>query len=185
MIRQQGRRAFLLAALTLWSCGKAQVHAQSLNMSAELTQDAGWSVSPYGMRHFTGLRCPDRVGPLSRVKVLASAMDRIAGCIYVGDGGVNVVLRSHHPGDSAAAAQSFLKRYSQAGFKRIHPEGAPSAGVSFLMGADARGSHCETLWRFKDKKHDYTLWMAYRLPGQANAINDILNAFMDDLTNAR
>ncbi|WP_051242333.1 hypothetical protein [Stappia stellulata] len=129
------------------------------------------------MRHFTGLTCPDRVASLNRIQVLGSGVDRIAGCVYQGDDGTNAILRSHPAGTSADITRTFAKRYSEAGFSRLETTGASAAGVSFRTGHRGDGTRCETLWRFAATNADYTLWMVYTLPSQAESIGPMVTAF--------
>lgn len=143
--------------------------------------DSGWHTVIGGMRHFTGLTCPDRIGMLSRVRVLTSAADRIAGCVYLATNGISVVVRSHLPGSSAAAARAFNRRYSAAGFKRLAATGAAAAGLSFNTGVTGDRTRCETLWRLTGRRTDYTLWMAYSLPDQGDLVGPLVADFTRQL----
>ena len=139
--------------------------------------ESGWRTVTTGMRHFTGLTCPDRVASLNRIHVLGSGVDRVAGCVYQGDDGTNAILRSHPVGTSAEITRTFSKRYSEAGFARLETTGASAAGVSFRTGRRGDGTRCETLWRFTAQTADYTLWMVYTLPSQAESIGPMVTAF--------
>ncbi|SDU24718.1 hypothetical protein SAMN05428979_2519 [Stappia sp. ES.058] len=139
--------------------------------------ESGWRTVTTGMRHFTGLTCPDQVASLSRIQVLGSGVDRIAGCVYQGTDGTNAILRSHPVGTSAQITRIFRKRYAEAGFSRLETTGAPASGVSFRTGRRGDGTRCETLWRFTAKSADYTLWMVYTLPSQAESIGPLVAAF--------
>ena len=55
----------------------------------------GWVSDFEGLRHFSGMRCPDVVGGFLRSKVLGADSDRMAGCIYSGEDGMTAVLRQH------------------------------------------------------------------------------------------
>lgn len=147
--------------------------------------DSGWQVDPRGMRHFTGLSCPDQIDSMSRVKILSSDLDRIAGCIYQSPDGINAVLRSHPKGTSEGTAMDFAARYGEAGFTRIDASGVASSGVTFRLGTNGNDIACETLWRFAGKEMDYTLWLAYRLPSQSETIGPLLAAFIREIAKGR
>jgi len=139
--------------------------------------DSGWRTVTTGMRHFTGLVCPDRISTLSRIRVLTSAPDRIAGCVYQASNGISGVLRSHPAGTSARVAETFRDRFSQAGFEEVRLSGAAEAGISFRTGETDGRTRCETLWRFAAQGADYTLWLVYTLPAQAETIGPLVAAF--------
>lgn len=176
MSRRRSRAAWpLLLALSL------QLAPAAPAQSDERGSDSGWHTVIGGMRHFTGLTCPDRIGMLSRVRVLTSAADRIAGCVYLATNGISVVVRSHLPGSSAATARAFDRRYSTAGFKRLAATGAAAAGLSFNTGTTGERTRCETLWRLTGRRTDYTLWMAYSLPDQGDLVGPLVADFTRQL----
>ncbi|WP_209007235.1 hypothetical protein [Roseibium litorale] len=151
---------------------------------AAMAQTAGneeseWTPDVYGVRHFSGLRCPDVVGFVFRTKLLSADADRMAGCVYAGDAGMQLVLRSHLSGTGARAAETFLESYRAAGFHEVSLTGPASRGISFQTRDWAPGILCETLWYFNGKKADYSLWMSYSLPSQEADIVPALKAFED------
>lgn len=137
------------------------------------------------MRHFTGLECPDRISTLSRIRVLSSAPDRIAGCVYQSSNGISGVLRSHPAGASARVAETFRTRFSQAGFAEVRLSGAAESGLSFRTGETEGKTRCETLWRFAGEGADYTLWLVYTLPAQAETIGPLVAAFARHLATSQ
>ena len=145
------------------------------------TSETGWRMVTTSMRHFTGLDCPDAIGDLSRIRVLTSAPDRIAGCVYQASDGVSAVVRSHPQGASERLAETFRSRYRAAGFTQIETSGAAASGVSFKTSEYENGTRCETLWRFAGQGGDYTLWMVYTLPDQAETIGPIVAEFAQHL----
>lgn len=170
--------ALALALVAALHAGSAR--AQGINALDNPESDSGWQVDAHGMRHFTGLSCPDNLGRMSRVKILASELDRIAGCVYLSPEGIAAVIRSHPKGSGAEAQAAFTQRFSQAGFRRVNAEGAAASGVTFDIGAGDTGARRETLWRFAGARMDYTLWMAYLMPAQATLVGEILEAFVDE-----
>lgn len=161
--------AALLALLT-WQGALAQV---------KNNDESEWTPDVYGVRHFSGLRCPDVVGFVFRTKLLSADADRMAGCVYAGDAGMQLVLRSHLGGTGAKAAEAFLRDYKAAGFREVSLTGPASRGISFQTRDWAPGILCETLWYFNGKKADYSLWMSYSLPSQEGDIAPVLKAFED------
>ena len=170
--------AFGLCLATAAGCLPAQ--AQSFSGSPGIS-NAGWKNVTAGMHHFTGLTCPDRMGSLNRLRVLASSPDRIAGCVYQSDTGISAILRSHPTGTSARAARAFEERFAASGFKRLSASGVAANGISFRTGEDRVGTRCETLWRFRARNAEYTLWMSYTLPLQEMAVGPIVEAFAGQL----
>lgn len=168
------------AALTL-VLSLSLAGAQSISPLDNAPLDSGWQIDPQGMRHYTGLVCRDRLGMLTRVKVLPGGMDTIAGCIYATPQGISAVLRSHAKGASAAVAANFAKRFSDAGFRRVETSGATASGLTFATGERETGTRCETLWRFTGNERDYTLWMAYTLPIQESEIGPIVATIIEEI----
>ena len=175
------RRLVRVAVLCLATMAGGQaVLAQSASGAPGMS-NAGWKNVTAGMHHFTGLTCPDRMGALNRLQVLASSPDRIAGCVYQSDTGISAVLRSHPVGTSAKTARAFEERFAASGFKRLSTSGIAANGISFRTGEDRAGTRCETLWRFRARNADYTLWMSYTLPLQEMAVGPIVEAFAGQL----
>ena len=71
--------------------------AQTAAPKVQSEYEAGWVNDALGMRHFSGLSCPNRLGDLTRTKVLAAARTRLAGCIYSSEQGLQIVVRQHAP----------------------------------------------------------------------------------------
>jgi len=159
--------ALVLAALP----GRA--HAQN--------DEDGWVSDFAGLRHFSGMRCPDVVGGFLRSKALGAGSDRMAGCIYSGEGGMTAVLRQHLLGTGAAEARNYMKNYKAAGFREIALTGVAQSGISFVTRDWTQATLCETLWHFTGKKADYTLWITYSLPGQETVVGPAVAAFTDIL----
>ncbi len=169
-------RSWLLALMA--GLGTLVASGAQAQVQIDRSPETGWQTDTRGMRHFTGLSCPDQVGRLSRVGVLSSGPDRIAGCIYLTPEGISAVLRSHPHGSSERTATAFVERYTKAGFQRIQTSGPAAAGVSFGTASDGASQRCETLWRFTGRSTDFTLWMAYSLPAEGELIAPLLNAFV-------
>ena len=148
-------------------------------LAQQRSTEAGWKVVTRGMHHFTGLTCPDQVASLNRIRILSGSSDRVAGCIYQNPAGISAIVRSHPSGNGAIAARAFRERYIAAGFPLLKTTGAASAAISFLTGQEKGASRCESLWRFRTSNTDYTLWIAYSLPGQAEAIGPLVTAFAE------
>ncbi|MXN63696.1 hypothetical protein GR183_02165 [Stappia sp. GBMRC 2046] len=171
----------LLSAVLALTFSPSMAGAQSISPLDNAPLDSGWQIDPHGMRHYTGLVCRDRLGMLTRVKVLPGGMDTIAGCIYATPQGLYAVLRSHEKGASAAVAANFAKRFSDVGFERVKTSGAAASGLTFSTGERETGTRCETLWRFTGNERDYTLWMAYTLPVQESEIGPIVAAIIEEI----
>lgn len=139
--------------------------------------DAGWTNVVDGMRHFTGLICPDKLASLNRTRVLSGAADRHAGCVYQNAEGISVVLRNHPSGAGEQAARAFRDRFRSAGFTMVETTGAAASGISFLTGARGGKERCETLWRLRNGSADFTLWIAYALPDETGEIGALVAAF--------
>lgn len=145
-------------------------------------KDAGWQSDVGGLRHFTGLRCPDMIGPFYRIKVMAGNTVSLAGCIYTGRDGVTAVLRNHVQGSGRREALKFSRNYKAAGFEPVKLTGAASSGISFRTRGWTETSLCETFWYFAGAQADYTLWLSYALPAQEVEIGPAVAAFTHALT---
>jgi len=156
----------------------AQAHAQ-----VPPEKDAGWQSDVGGLRHFTGLRCPDMIGPFYRIKVMEGDQVSLAGCIYTGRDGITAVLRKHLEGTGRREALTFSRNYKAAGFEPIKLTGAAASGISFRTRSFAPTNLCETLWYFSSAKADYTLWLSYTLPTQEVEIGPAVSAFTQALAN--
>ncbi|PVB59304.1 hypothetical protein DCO57_23075 [Labrenzia sp. 011] len=144
-------------------------------------QDAGWQSDFSGLRHFTGLRCPDMIGTFYRIKVMQGDAVSLAGCVYTGRGGITAVLRNHLEDTGRREALTFSRNYKAAGFEPIRLTGAAASGTSFRTRNWTAKSLCETLWYFSGEKADYTLWLSYTLPTQEVEIGPALAAFTQAL----
>ncbi|WP_297579148.1 hypothetical protein [Roseibium sp.] len=164
----------ILVGLSLLQPGLATIPA-SAQVPPE--KEAGWQSDVKGLRHFTGLRCPDVVGPFFRIKVMEGDADSQAGCIYTGRDGITAVLRKHLQATGRRQALKFSRNYKAAGFEPIKLTGAAASGVSFRTRNWTPNSLCETLWYFSAKEADYTLWLAYTLPTQEIDVGPALAAF--------
>lgn len=170
--------------LTLWLClfagwtgaALAPAHAQ-----AAPEAEAGWRSDVEGLRHFTGLRCPDVIGAFYRIKVMDGDGPSLAGCIYTGRDGITAVLRSHLQGSGRREALNFSRSYKAAGFEPLKLSGAAQTGTSFRTGTTGSSTHCETLWYFDGAEADFTLWMSYTLPTQEIDIGPAIASFTDAL----
>ncbi|WP_417685935.1 hypothetical protein [Roseibium sp.] len=166
-----------LVALGVLSGPMGKANAQSNTVE----QQVGWVSDVRGMRHFSGLRCPDIVGELFRTKVLAADADRLAGCVYSGREGLRAILRQHVPGTSSRAASDYLNSYRSSGFRRVQLSGAGAGGITFVTNDWTPNIQYETLWRFAGEKADFTVWMSYTLPQQETDIGPAFAAFTDIL----
>lgn len=169
--RQVLLAASLFALLLLTAAWAAPAMAQDKGT------DAGWTNVINGMRHFTGLVCPDKLASLNRTRVLSGSADRHAGCVYQNAEGISAVLRTHPSGAGEQAARAFRDRFHAAGFKTAEMTGAAASGISFLTGARGGKERCETLWRLRNGSADFTLWIAYSLPDETGEIGALVAAF--------
>lgn len=144
-------------------------------------QEAGWQSDVDGLRHFTGLRCPDIVGAFYRIKVLEGNEVSLSGCIYTGRDGITAILRKHLEGTGRREALTFSRNYKAAGFEPVKLSGAAASGISFRTRSWAPTSLCETLWYFSGAKADYTLWLSYTLPTQEVDVGPAVTAFTQAL----
>ncbi|MEM5582021.1 hypothetical protein WNZ15_06130 [Roseibium sp. AS2] len=140
-------------------------------------KDAGWQSDVGGLRHFTGLRCPDMIGSYYRIKVMEGNEVSLAGCIYTGRDGVTAVLRKHIESSGRREALAFSRSYKAAGFEPIKLSGAAASGISFRTRSWTPTSLCETLWYFSGAKADFTLWLSYTLPTQEIEVGPAVAAF--------
>ncbi|MEP3046021.1 MAG: hypothetical protein ABJL55_08065 [Roseibium sp.] len=170
-----------MSVLAVWAAF-AIAGAGASNAQAALEQDAGWQSDVKGLRHFTGMRCPDLIGAFYRIKVLEGDEVSLAGCIYTGRGGINVVLRKHLQGGGRQEAIKYTRSYKKAGFEPIKLSGAAATGISFKTRGWTPTTLCETLWHFSGAKADFTLWMSYTLPTQEEEIGPALAAFVSALS---
>ncbi len=166
---------FMLCLLAGW------FHAGTAHAQASPEAEAGWRSAVEGLRHFTGLRCPDIVGAFFRIKVMDGDGPSLAGCIYTGRDGITAVLRSHLQGSGRQEALNFARRYKAAGFEPLKLSGAAETGTSFKTGANDTSTHCETLWYFDGAEADFTLWMSYTLPTQEIDIGPAVTSFTEAL----
>ncbi|WFE91855.1 hypothetical protein K1718_10980 [Roseibium porphyridii] len=144
-------------------------------------KDAGWQSDVSGLRHFTGLRCPDTIGAFSRIKVMEGDAVSQASCIYTGRDGITAVLRKHTQGTGRREALTFSRSYKAAGFEPITLSGAASTGISFRTRNWTPTSLCETLWYFSGTDADYTLWLSYTLPTQEAEVGPAIEVFTSAL----
>ncbi len=144
-------------------------------------QDAGWQSDVEGLRHFTGLRCPDTIGPYSRIKVMQGDAVSLAGCVYTGRYGITAVLRKHLEATGRREALTFSRNYKAAGFEPVKLSGAAASGISFRTRNWTPVALYETLWYFTGAKADYTLWLSYSLPEQEEEIGPAVAAFNEAL----
>lgn len=170
--RRVAGRLFLLAAISL--AAGPELAAQSVDPDKNAT---GWVNDVRGMRHFSGLRCPDEVAAMTRTKILPSDSRRQAGCIYSARSGLTAVLRRHLKGSGGREAQNFLERYKAAGYQRLTLTGPAASGLSFKTYQGPASTKCETLWHFSGKNADFTLWMQYQLPAMESEIGITLDGF--------
>ncbi|MTH97613.1 hypothetical protein [Roseibium sp. RKSG952] len=169
-----GRRAALCAALLLAPMLPAEVNGQSLSHEVAV----GWVPDLRGLRHFSGLRCPDTIGSASRTKVLAADMGRMAGCVYAARGDMTAVLRQHRPGTGHAVAREHLKAYRLAGFEKVDKTGIAAGGISFKTRPwNQEEPRCETLWYFEGANADYSLWLSYPAPEREDDLVWLVNGF--------
>lgn len=182
-------RARRTSPATIWLsaglCMAALITTAAAQVAAPRTQNqeqVGWVSIVDGMRHFSGMRCPDVVGPFFRTKVLAADADRLAGCQYSAAGGMQAIMRKHLSGTGASAARAFLNNYRAGGFSQAKVTGIAETGVTFITGGGADSAMCETLWRFSGEKSDYTLWLSYTLPAQETQVGPAVAAFKAMLT---
>lgn len=144
-------------------------------------KEAGWQSDVEGLRHFTGLRCPDVIGPFYRIKVMEGDASSLAGCIYTGRDGMTAVIRQHVQETGRREALKFARSYKAAGFEPVNLSGAAATGVSFRTRNWTPTSLCETLWHFSGEKADFTLWLSYALPTQQDDIGPAFALFQQSL----
>ena|GEM_PF-2190641 len=166
-----------LALMSLIFCGL------SLPAAAQVPpeHDAGWQSDVDGLRHFTGLRCPDVIGSFFRIKVMKGDAVSLASCIYTGRDGITAVLRKHLQATGRREALTFSRSYKAAGFEPVKLTGAAASGISFRTRNWTPATLCETLWYFSGEKADYTLWLAYTLPTQEAEVGPAVTAFTEAL----
>ncbi|GGB37249.1 hypothetical protein GCM10011316_06700 [Roseibium aquae] len=144
-------------------------------------EQEGWVGDVFGMRHFSGMRCPDIVGPFFRTKTLAADSDRMAGCLYTGRDGMQAVVRQHLAGTGRQAASAFLDNYRAAGFELVSMSGVAERGISFKTQDWGGRTQIETLWHFAGREADFSLWIAYSLPAQEAEVGPAVAAFEEML----
>ncbi|WP_428674811.1 hypothetical protein [Roseibium sp.] len=144
-------------------------------------KDAGWQSDVGGLRHFTGLRCPDTIGPFFRIKVMKGDAVSLAGCIYTGRNGITAVLRKHLEATGRREARTFSRNYKAAGFEPVKLSGAAASGISFRTRNWTPVSLYETFWYFTGARADYTLWLSYSLPEQEEEVGPAIAAFTQAL----
>lgn len=144
-------------------------------------KEAGWQSDVGGLRHFTGLRCPDLIGPFYRIKAMEGDASSQAGCIYTGRDGMTAVLRKHLQATGRREALRFSRTYKAAGFEPVSLTGAAATGISFRTRNWTPTSLCETLWHFAGEEADFTLWLSYTLPTQESEIGPAVAVFTEAL----
>ncbi len=144
-------------------------------------KDAGWQSDVSGLRHFSGFRCPDMIGPFYRIKVMQGDATSLAGCIYTGRDDLTAVIRKHRQGSGRREALKFHRNYRSAGFEPVRLTGAAASGISFKTRNWSPSQLCETLWYFEGTDADYTLWISYTLPAQEADIGPAVKAFTQAL----
>lgn len=175
-----GRHTAFLSLLVLMCLGlPLLLQAASLPVRAQVPpeKEAGWQSDVAGLRHFTGLRCPDMVGPFYRVKALEGDASSLAACVYTGEDGLTAVVRKHLQATGRKEAVKFSRNYKAAGFEPVKLSGAAATGISFRTRNWTPISLCETLWYFSGATADYTLWLSYKLPTQEGEVGPAVAAF--------
>ncbi|MES0810994.1 hypothetical protein ABLO27_16025 [Roseibium sp. SCPC15] len=175
------RAAAVLVLLAAMGWPRPGLVMSTANAQVPPEKDAGWQSDVGGLRHFTGLRCPDVVGAYFRIKAMEGDADSLAGCIYTGRDGITAVLRKHLQSGGRRQALKFSRNYKAAGFEPITLTGAAASGISFRTRNWTPTSLCETLWYFSGTDADYTLWLAYTLPTQDIEVGPALDSFTNVL----
>ncbi|WP_305983968.1 hypothetical protein [Roseibium sp. MMSF_3544] len=170
----------LWGVLTLF--GLAGITALPSAAQVPPEKEAGWQSDVSGLRHFTGLRCPDVIGPFYRIKVIEGDATSLAGCIYTGRDGMTAVLRQHLQETGRREALKFSRNYKAAGFEPVKLSGASATGISFRTRNWTATALYETLWYFSGNNADFTLWLSYTLPSQEGEIGPTIAAFTQALT---
>ena len=156
--------------------------AQTAAPSVQNEYEAGWINDAQGMRHFTGFRCPNEVGGLTRSKVMPTVNSRVASCIYVDEtGGIQVVVSAFQQGMARREAGKFKTGYQAAGYKELALSGIAASGITFTTGGGQGRMLCETLWPMSGKSADYTVWIHYSLPFHEQAVEPAFNAVVEML----
>ncbi|WP_430511764.1 hypothetical protein [Pannonibacter phragmitetus] len=182
------------AALTKWlhaaaisaalgfACAAQPASAQTPAPSVQNEYEAGWINDAKGMRHFTGFRCPNEVGGLTRSKVMPTVNSRIASCIYLDEtAGIQVVISAFQQGMARREAGKFKTGYQAAGYKELALSGIAASGITFTTGGNQSRMLCETLWPMSGKNADYTVWIHYSLPVHEQAVEPAFKAVVEML----
>lgn len=159
----------------------ASLEAQTAAPKVQSEYEAGWVNDALGMRHFSGLSCPNRLGDLTRTKVLAAARTRLAGCIYSSEQGLQIVVRQHAPDTGPLEAQRFAASYQAARFAPVRLSGVSSQGITFRTGGTEERALLETFWHMRGRSSDYSLWISYTLPEHENLVEPAYMELRDQL----
>lgn len=171
------RRAAAISAVLAFAPAGLPVSAQTPVPSVQNEYEAGWINDAQGMRHFTGFRCPNEVGTMTRSKVLPTVNTRVASCIYVDEtAGIQVVVSAFLQGTARREAGKFKTGYEAAGYKELALSGIAASGITFTTGGNESRMLCETLWPMSGKNADYTVWIHYSLPFHEKAVEPAFNA---------
>ncbi|ADZ69945.1 hypothetical protein [Polymorphum gilvum] len=173
--------AALACAIQILTAAPGQGTGSDRSRQVQGEYEVGWVNDAQGMRHYSGLSCPNRVGTMTRTKVLAATDRRAAGCVYAGDGSFQAVVRQHVKGTGRSDATAFAERYRAAGLEQVTMTGISGSGVTFRMGDGDGRTTCETLWHLSGASADYTLWFSYSLPEHGTAVAPAFEAFQNTL----
>ncbi|MFN4010440.1 MAG: hypothetical protein ACK4K8_10835 [Pannonibacter sp.] len=161
------------------------VLAQTAAPKVQSEYEAGWVNDALGMRHFSGLSCPNRLGDLTRTKVLAAARTRLAGCIYTSERGMQLVIRQHAPDTGRDEAKRFADAYQQAGYALLRLSGVAEQGITFRTGGTDERALLESFWHLKGRSSDYSLWISYNLPDHETVLEPAFQEITEQLARLR
>ncbi|WP_439529759.1 hypothetical protein [Pannonibacter sp.] len=178
--------AWLAACLILAGLLQPEpVLAQTAAPKVQSEYEAGWVNDALGMRHFSGLSCPNRLGDLTRTKVLAAARTRLAGCIYTSERGMQLVIRQHAPDTGRDEAKRFADAYQKAGYALLRLSGVAEQGITFRTGGTDERALLESFWHLKGRSSDYSLWISYNLPDHETVLEPAFQEITEQLARLR
>ncbi|MDX5594136.1 hypothetical protein [Pseudovibrio sp. SPO723] len=158
-----GLKACIGAALVFGAALSHLDKANAADPSAEAllyrpsTVLSGWKQQLDGLRHYSGLECPDTVGGLHRSGVTPDIADTGPGCKYLGEQGVEAVFRQHRPYRLVDIQRTFLDEYEGSGFTLVD---GPENSLTFQTDLEGAEATMESLWAFQGEESGYTLWFA-------------------------
>ncbi|MTI19256.1 hypothetical protein E1162_18600 [Rhodobacteraceae bacterium RKSG542] len=139
----------------------------------------GWRQEVGALGHYSGMKCPDRVGLMERAAVLPVIEGVGIGCAYTSRQDFEAIFRQHEHGSAGTVLKTFQSTFERAGFAALIDQRFPSAALFRTDKGQTKQTH-EYLWTFEGTNQDYSLWVAVSGNQKEAQLQSILAAFYEE-----